>query len=232
MVGPAPHSLILSPGLPASPTVCVCSTTLHLTRGRDSLPALMPGPAFSGPGKDWCQFCTALTHQHSPWRQTRSGMPVCPLVVTDPCCCRTIDTDVTPSRSTAHDPTVIPGAITSLTIHIRLFLSVLKSQVLPLFIASHILLFLFLFYSSTTYLLLLVTTGVLDCLGFFKNGFRSTMSHSSILAPGRSLLRHSQVTLPMPRECWFCISVYLPVRGPVAQIWWLFWASSSPGLSK
>lgn len=105
------------------------------------------------PGERWGQFCIALTHLHVPGRQSRPGMSACPLVVMDSCFCRDTELKVALGATTDQDPTMVPSG----TI-IRLFLTLFKSSVLSLFYP--ILLFLFLLYFSTTYLLLLVALGV------------------------------------------------------------------------
>lgn len=50
-------------------------------------------PAFIPPGLElsWCQFCTALRHQHVLWRQSRLWPFALPLVLPESCCCKDMD---------------------------------------------------------------------------------------------------------------------------------------------
>lgn len=97
-------------------------------------------------------------HLHVPGRQSRPGISACPLVVMDSCLCRDTELKVALRATTDQDPTMVPSGTT-----VRLFLTLFKSSVLSSFYP--ILLFLFLLYFSTTYLLLLVAPGVSECLG-------------------------------------------------------------------
>jgi hypothetical protein len=63
-------------------------------------------------GKGWDQLYTTLRHWHGPRQQSRPGAPAWPLVVTDLCCCRAIDPDMTLGGSTGQDLTMALGGIT------------------------------------------------------------------------------------------------------------------------
>jgi hypothetical protein len=139
-----------------------------------------------------------------------------PLVVTDPCCCRSMMPEVTPSGSTGQDPTMVP--VVSAT-WIRLFLTTLKSPVLPLHYATS-------FFFSTTYLLRSVVPRVSECLGlsqvwsqecyvlWCRAGVISDMVYTCPQAFVRSMgASHLRLA---------------PCLGPMAPVWWLSQACSSP----
>ena len=84
-------------------------------------------------------------------------------MVTDPGCCRITDTDMVPGGSTGQSPTMVPRGITSYSHQaVPHYPQVSSSASLHY---AHILLFLFLFHFSTTYLFFLEALGVSECLG-------------------------------------------------------------------
>ena len=104
------------------------------------------------------QFITELIHQPiPPWAAAQSrGFPLA-LVVTGPCCYRTMDPDVAPSISTDEDPAMpLWSQVASPASHIRLFLTTLEPPLLPLHCAP-IFPSLMFFHFSTIYLLFFIT---------------------------------------------------------------------------
>lgn len=102
----------------------------------------------------------------------------------------------------------------ALITHIRLFLATLKSPVLPLHYA-HILLSIFLFHFSTTYLLLpLEEPGVSECLGF-QRWSQECYAHLYTVAAGKGHLKRG---LPDPQGLCSATLVittgYYPVGAP------------------
>jgi hypothetical protein len=90
-------------------------------------------------------------------------MSAWPLLVADPCCCKVTGPNVAHSGSKDKDHTMVPGDITScLHLTVPLYPGVFSSASLY---CAYILWFLFLFYFSTIYFLLLVAPRVSEYLG-------------------------------------------------------------------
>jgi hypothetical protein len=115
------------------------------------------GPALlQCPGEKEGQFCAALRQQHVPWQQLRPGTSAWILMVKIPCYCKAMDADLTPGGSTGQDPTMVASDIIWYSHQAVLHYPQVSSPIS--FHYAHILLFLF--YFSTTYLLLLVVPRV------------------------------------------------------------------------
>jgi hypothetical protein len=130
------------------------SWVLQLERDWDSSPALMPlGPALSQcPGEGWGQLSRALRHQHGCRLQPSPGMSTWPFVVPDLCCCRATD-ETWPS--VAAQAGISPMALGGIASY--------SHQTVPHYPqassfssldCAHTLLLLFLFYLSTTNVLI------------------------------------------------------------------------------
>lgn len=109
-------------------------------------------------------------------------------MVINPCCCRATDPAMAlpvaaqPERHSGpkrHQPAT----------HSRLYLTIWKSPVLPLFIVPTSSCFFF-FHFSATYLLLLVAPRLPECLGSSQEWLRSSLCLLCIIAPDRNHLRH------------------------------------------
>lgn len=136
------------------------SQMLQLLRGRASSPARMPAaPLLSQcPGEDWGHFCTAFRYQHVLKAADQTRNVTCSLVVTDSCCFKAVNPDMAHQWQHKPGPHHGLGSITSNSHQdVPCYLQVSSSASLH---CTHILLFLFLFHFSTTYLLLLERTRV------------------------------------------------------------------------
>lgn len=154
-----------------------------------------------------------------PRWQLRPKTSAWPLVVTDPCCNRATEPDIAPCDSTGQDPTTVLGAITSYSHQSVPHYSCISS--LPFFVVPTSSCFSFLFYFSTSYLVLLVVSWVSECLGSSQECFQECdMSGLFIMALGSNNLTHGLSLLP--RLAWCQTSVHhrlTPCSGPTVIVW-------------
>lgn len=96
------------------------------------------------------------------------------------------------------------GQVVSPAIHISLFLTIIKSSVLPFFIVPTSFCFC-LFYFSTIYLFLLVVPGVSECLWSSQSVLQSAMPPSCIMLSSRGHLRNGILPPNHPPQA--CVSL-------------------------
>lgn len=166
--------------------------------------------------EEWDWFWTAVGYFHVPRLQPTAGASKSPLVITAPYYCKTMD-QVALSSNIGPYPNMFPGETSSFS-----------HQAVSHYPWVSILLFLFLFHFSTSFLSILVASR-----------FSMSAVLSRVLCSANALWQWIGVLLsrlfPHPRPAGLQTGgnlILCPFLDPVVPAWWLSWDHTLPGLSK